>query len=225
MQAFVAKRGTFAAAILILTGIAITPGHAAADDAGADGSAPDDGGQVDAGQDAAAVVDAGGGGADATVTADAALSDDGSEGDGFDFYTLDGAGPVQDDGSLPAYSGGNIYEALCVADPTIADPTTKPFSFTTVQAPYTTVAACLAYNNEGHATAHNCFCNQCFTLIQQCDALEGCRETMKCGLDNNCTDPTTCYFASCTTVTDKWANTSAATFLSAKLESCGCPTQ
>jgi len=225
MQAFVAKRGTFAAAILVITGIATSPSHAAADDAGADGSAPDDAGQVDASQDASAIaVDAGSGVVDATVPAEGSVGDDGS-GDEFDLYTLDGAGPVQDDGSLPVYTGGNIYQLLCVADPTIADPTTKPFSFTSVTAPYTTVAGCLAYNNEGHATAHNCFCNQCFTLVQQCDALEGCRESMKCGLDNNCTDPTTCYFSSCTTVIDKWANTSAATFLSAKLESCGCPTQ
>jgi hypothetical protein len=219
MQAFVARRGAFAAAILTISSIAATSGHAAADDAGLDSGAGADAG-LDASQDAAAVVTA-----DATVSDDGGAGDDAATNDDFDLYALTDAGPVQDDGSLPLYSGGNVFQALCVADPTVADPTTKPFSFTSVAAPYTDVTGCLAYNDEGHAAAHACFCNKCFTLVQQCDALEGCREASKCGLDHNCTDPTTCYFSSCTTVIDKWANTSAATFLSSKLEGCGCPTQ
>jgi hypothetical protein len=218
MQGFVVRRGAFAAAILTICGIAVTSGHAAADDAGIDAGI--DGGPLDASPDAVAPD------LDATVTAptEAGAALDAATADEFDLFTAD-AGPIQDDGSLPVYTGPNIFQQLCVQDPTLVDPTTKPFSFDTVTAPYTTPAECLNYNNEGHAAAHNCYCNQCFALVQQCDALEGCKEIMKCGLDNNCTNPTTCYFTSCTTVIDKWANTSTATFLTFKLEGCGCPSK
>jgi hypothetical protein len=222
MQAFVARRGAFVAAILTISGIAATSGHAAADDAGVDAGVDDAGQQPDVSQDAPAIEAST---PDATV-ADAGTAPEAAVGDEFDLYSLDGAGPVQDDGSLPVYMGSEpIYQELCVADPTVADPTTKPFSFTSVKAPYTTMADCVNYNDEGHHAAHTCLCNKCFTLMQECDSLEGCREILKCGQDHACTDPTTCYFASCTTVTDKWANTSIASFLSAKLDGCGCPSQ
>lgn len=219
MQTFVARRGAFAAAILTICGIAVTSGHAAADDAGADGGTGDDAGQLDASPG----VGDGATGADATVAADGGVGEAAAGDDAFDLYALTDAGPVQDDGSLPVYTGGNVFQALCLADPAVADPTAKPFSFTTVTAPYADAAGCLAYNDEGHASVHACYCNQCFALVQQCDALQGCRGIMKCGLDHGCTNPTTCYFTSCTTVIDKWANTSTASFLTAKLDGCGCP--
>ena len=223
MQAFVARRGAFAAAILTICGIAVTSGHAAADDAGTDGGIGDDAGPLDASQDAPGMD--GATGADATLAPSDAGVAEAAVGDEFDLYALADAGPVQDDGSLPVYTGGNIFQQLCLEDPAVADPTAAPFAFTSVKAAYADVAGCLAYNDEGHASAHACYCNQCFALVQQCDSLQGCREIMKCGLDNGCTNPTTCYFTSCTTVIDKWANTSIASFLTAKLDGCGCPSK
>ena len=152
-------------------------------------------------------------------------SDDGPEGDGFDFVH---AGRVRvrckTTGRCPLTRGGNIFEALCVADPRSPTPTTKPFSFTTVPGPVHDGGRVPGLQRRGSRSRARLLLQPVLHPHQQCDALQGCRETMKCGLDNNCTDPTTCYFASCTTVINKWANTSAATFLSAKLESCGCPT-
>ena len=129
MQAFVVRRGAFAAAILTICGIAVTSGHAAADDAGIDAGI--DGGPLDASPDAVAPD------LDATVTpTEAGAALDAETADEFDLFTAD-AGPIQDDGSLPVYTGPNIFQQLCVQDPTLVDPTTKPFSFDTVAAPYT----------------------------------------------------------------------------------------
>jgi hypothetical protein len=225
MRANLARRGTFAAAVLTISGIAATSGHAAADDAGIDGGSSDDGGQLDgaldAALDAAATtgVDAG---LDATVTAmpDAAAAP--GDDSGAAFYASD-AGPIQDDGSLPVYTGPNIFQTLCLEDPAATDPLAKPFAFDTVAPSYPDTAGCLTYNDEGHAALHACFCNSCFSLMQQCDSLQGCREVLKCALDNlaTCQSPSDCYFVPCTTVIDKWANTSTDAFLPFELVTCG----
>lgn len=226
MRTNLARRGMFAAAVLTISGIAATSGHAAADDAGSTGG---DAGQLDASLDAAEPV--GDASLDATVLlpdATVPLPDAGqgtAEGGGDDgpsFYESE-AGPVQDDGSLPVYTGGNIFQALCLQDPAIADPTAKPFAFDTVMPAYTSPADCLKYNDEGQPALHSCFCNSCYSLMQQCDSLQGCREILKCALTNlmACQDPSNCYFTACTTVIDKWANTSTDSFLPFELVTCG----
>jgi hypothetical protein len=226
MQAFAARRGVFAAAILTITFIAATPGRAAAE-----------AGVPDGGTEEAGVSDDGGiaadGAAEASSTSDATAqppvdaTTTGDDGGGSTTFP----GPVQDDGALPTYTGPDIFQALCLDDPGKTDPLAKPFRFDQVQAPYTTMDACVAYDSgSGHPAVHSCFCNNCFALVQQCDALPGCKEVLKCGLDNYtaCADPSTCYFTACTSIIDKWANTSLATYLTRILQTCGtdhqCPT-
>jgi hypothetical protein len=228
MHAFLARRSLFVASVLAIGAIAATA-PAAADDAGTD-----DAGDASM-EDASTTMDSMAPVQDATVgTADAAPTPDAGpvdEGDGsFDLYASD-AGPPQDDGSLPTYSGPNIFQSLCVEDPAIADPTAAPFAFTTVQAPYTTPAQCMNYADEGHPAIHNCYCQNCFNLIQQCDALPGCKEILQCAFANPkaCQTASNCYFTACSTVIDKWANTSLASFLTSELETCAttnnCPMQ
>lgn len=229
MQAFLLRRGVFAASILVLTALATT---GRADDAGlADAGSPDAG-------DAATVADAGASAGD-DAAPDSSVGEiadgaaDAMNGDAtvtpvFMLINSD-AGPIPDDGSLPTYSGQDIFSLLCVQNPATQDPTATPFSFTSVAKPYPDAASCLMYADQGHPMVHNCFCNSCFDLMQQCDALEGCKEILKCELDSNCGDPSTCYFGACTTVIDKWNNTSTATFLTYLLKQCGtansCPVQ
>lgn len=190
-------------------------------------------------------------GADATPGDDAGAPADATT-------ASDGPGPAEwpgppnvdgalDDGALPpTFDGGDIlaYLGICQTLPT-------PYSYATVTAPYADVAGCKAFNPQGHKAAHDCACDKCFDLSQQCDAIPGCREIAKCFQDSNCMANTsicllagaaypgltcsaslTCYLvpgAPCTAVIDKWGNGSVSTGLSADLELCAqsakCPLQ
>jgi hypothetical protein len=223
MQAFLTRRGIFAASMLTISAIAATSTHASADDAGV----VDDGGAADAtpldsATEAGSVPDATGAtGSDATVAATDA-SAEAATGSGLPMY-------ITPDGGPPAYSGGDIFQRLCVQNPGVMN-----FSFTTVIAPYAAPASCKTYNDEGHNAAHSCMCDNCFTLMQQCDALPGCREILKCQWDAGCTDSTTCYLAPgapCAAPIDAWGTGSVSTALTQYLTTCGakatppCPTQ
>jgi hypothetical protein len=223
MQAFLTRRGIFAASMLTISAIAATSTHASADDAGV----VDEGGAADAMvADAAeagnaAPADAAGTTADATVpSADASPGD--ALGSGLPGY-------VTPDGAPPVYSGGDIFQALCVQNPNVTN-----FDFATVASPYPDAAGCKAYNDEGHNAAHSCLCDNCFKLMQQCDALPGCREILKCQFDAGCTNSTSCYLAPgapCSTVIDAWGTGSVSTALTQYLTTCGaaastpCPSQ
>jgi hypothetical protein len=230
MQPLASRRTVFAACILAIGGMAVTPADADTNDAGGDDAGidaapadaspgadatitPDSGSTVGTGADATAASSDG-----ATAPADGASGDDG------------GLGPSSypmDDGSLPTYNGADIFDRLCVDDP---DPTT--FNFSTVASPYAAgdTAACTAFV-AGHTTARACLCQNCFTLQQQCDALPGCREIQKCGFDTGCTDADSCYLldGTCVTPINNWGVGSVATALTQMLETCGqsnkCPTQ
>lgn len=218
MHPIVSKRTLFAVCIGTIAAIAATPGRAGAD---VDAGTGDDAG-LDA--TATAVADAAPDAMQAPVDATV-----GPTGDAATPEASTGEGPIPDDGAIPTYTGGNVFQSLCVTDPSIADPTTKPFVFANVVPAYTTVAACKAFDAQGHPGQHACYCDECFSAIQQCDSLPGCREILKCELDKGCTNANTCYFTSCGTVIDKWANTSMATFITYLLFTCQtsnptCPT-
>jgi hypothetical protein len=228
MQAFQVRRGLFAASILAISGIAAT-GHA--DDAGVDAGA-DAGADAAVQQDASQGADASGMDATVTSTSDAEpASDAGEEPPAFDLLTSD-ASDIQDDGSLPAYSGTNIFALLCLQDPATT-PSQAPLSYSSLLAPYPDQAGCMKYADQGHPAVHSCYCTSCFSLMQQCDAVAGCKEILKCELDNAaaCSTATGCYFGPCGTVIDKWNNTSLSAFLPTLLQKCGaaatptaCPT-
>ena len=154
---------------------------------------------------------------------------------GFDvtpFQTPSGALPpdpgaaILDDGSLPAYCGGDIFQELGVTSPNVAG-----FDFSSVAAPYQTPADCANFDSQGHEAAHTCLCNNCFADQQQCDALAGCRAIQKCGQDTGCTDTNSCYYANptCSAIIDGFGTGSVATALSQALLTCGqqngCPKQ
>jgi hypothetical protein len=184
---------------------------------------------VDGASEAAAPDDSGNAAMDATLgTADASGAD-AAIADAANAPYNEGTGFVQSDGSLPAYSGGDIFQRLCI-DP----PTNVNFAFDTIKAPYTDAAGCMAFNNQGHPAVHNCFCAGCFELMQQCDALPGCQQILKCELDAGCTDSNSCYLlpgAPCYSVINSWGTGSVMTALTSYLQTCGqgltpaCPSQ
>jgi hypothetical protein len=147
------------------------------------------------------------------------------------------AGPPSDDGSLddgavPTYDG-DIFTALNVS----AAGLPTPFSYTSVTAPYTDMAGCMAFSSPGvtaHTAEHNCLCTSCFSLMQQCDALPGCQAIWKCSADAGCTTADACYLlpgAPCVTVINEWGTGSVSTALDQALNTCGqaanpaCPAQ
>jgi hypothetical protein len=224
------RRIFFAACILAIGGVAARP-------AGAD---PGDGGGGDAGLDAS-TADASPG--DASPTADTGVETEAAApgldatvadanvdgGTASDDSSMGVSTYVMDDGALPTYSGTDIFQRLCVDNPDAAE-----FSFSSVASPYATgdVTACTNFV-AGHTAARACLCKNCFTLQQQCDALPGCREIQKCGLDSGCTDANSCYLlnGACVTPINNWGTGSVATALSQLLDSCGqaanpiCPAQ
>jgi hypothetical protein len=213
MHPLASRRSVFAACILAIGGMAADP------DGGTDAAAAEDASPEAAVADAspadATVADGSGATPDA-ASDDAALMDDVPQ------Y-------VQPDGSLPTYTGGNIYDLLCVQDPGVV-----PFDFSAIKPPYTTQAECKTFDpSQGHATARACLCDNCFTLQQQCDALPGCEDIQKCGFDTGCNNADSCYLVGgkCVTQINNWGTGSVATALSQMLEVCGqaanpaCPAQ
>jgi hypothetical protein len=133
-----------------------------------------------------------------------------------------------DDGAVPTFPGGDIFSFLCV-DPMNTLP--KPFSYETVKAPYADAAGCKAYDAQGHTAAHNCLCDHCFSLMQQCDAIPSCRAIWKCAEDTGCTNANSCYLlgGTCVAPIDHAGNGSVGTGLSQQIQTCGsshsCPTK
>jgi hypothetical protein len=117
---------------------------------------------------------------------------------------------------------GDIFQKLCLKH--------KPAKlqnvrFDQIPAPYPDAASCKTYTSDFPATnaaARPCMCDKCFAYQQQCDALKGCREELKCVLDSGCTDITSCYIndGPCRDVVDKWGNTSVASTLVEFLGAC-----
>ncbi len=223
MQPFVSRRSLFAASLLAVFGLAADP-----NDAGTDGSSTADA-AMDAGLDSSTA-------SDATVT-DSATADaieptaDANVEDGGPAEAAagssEGVGFVQDDGGLPIYTGPNIFDWLCEAPPD-----SVPFSYSSVQAPYTTADACKTFGaDEGHTSARACLCDSCFALQQQCDAIAGCRTIQKCGWDTGCHDSNSCYLVQglCATQINNAGTGSVSTALSQAIETCGstnmCPVQ
>jgi|HubBroStandDraft_6_1064221.scaffolds.fasta_scaffold07849_5 hypothetical protein len=235
MQTVVWTPRLFLAACALAMGVVAATPDGSADDSGSadDAAAPGDATVGDA-----SPVSAGEGGATEAST------DDGPD-------PATWPGPPSndgalDDGSLPTFDGGEVldYLGVCQAVPT-------PYSYTTVLKPYPDTAGCMAFDSQGHPAAHNCYCQKCFDLVQQCDALPGCKAIAKCFEDSGCatnktvcalvdavapklgcTPTVTCYFAPgapCTTTIDAWGNGSVSTGLWSMLETCGqsnsCPTQ
>ncbi len=213
MHPLASRRSVFAACILAIGGMAADP------DGGTDAMAADD-----------AAMEAGPAEASTTTTPDATTTPvDAASGPDDAALLSDVPQYVQPDGALPAYNAGNVYDLLCVQDPGVV-----PFDFSAIKAPYTTPADCKTFNpSEGHATARACLCDNCFSLQQQCDALPGCQDIQKCGLDTGCTDADSCYLINgkCVTQINNWGTGSVATALSQMLDVCGqaaipaCPAQ
>jgi hypothetical protein len=210
-----------------------------------DGGADDGGSGDDAGIASDATT------SDASPVSDSSSGDASPAGDGPDPATW--PGPPSDDGALddgymPSFTldNGNAlnYLGICQTLPT-------PYSYTVVQKPYADVAGCMQFDSQGHPAAHNCYCQKCFDLVQQCDALPGCQEIVKCFEDSGCvtnktactlaavaepklacTPTLTCYLfpsAPCATTIDKWGNATVSTGVMDLLVTCGqansCPSQ
>jgi hypothetical protein len=136
------------------------------------------------------------------------------------------AGPAPYDASPPTFAG-DIYQFLCIQNPNAAT-----FSYDTVTANYADVAGCKAYDNQGHQSVHDCLCDSCFSLMQQCDALPGCRAIAKCAWDSGCTSANACYLfppAPCVAPINQAGTGSVSTGLESALSTCGqtnnCPAQ
>lgn len=136
--------------------------------------------------------------------------------------------------------GGGIYGKLGVTPPGTkkedGETAPMPFDFGTVKSPYDDIAGCKAFSSDDtpkgfHTTERACLCENCFDLQQQCDALKGCQQIMKCVLDIGCTDANTCYLGpsktpadpegkGCIEVIDLWGNGGVATALSNIIGDC-----
>jgi hypothetical protein len=134
----------------------------------------------------------------------------------------------------PPPANPDIFNMLGIANPNAAS-----FTYSTdVKAPYTDAIGCKAFDAQGHTTLHNCLCDKCFTQIQECDALPGCRAIAKCAWDSGC-DPSaaitaagTCYplaGGGCTAPINQYGTGSVSTSLSQQIGLCGkkygCPSQ
>jgi hypothetical protein len=190
----------------------------------------------------AATGDDAGAASDAGATGDATVASDGPS-------AAEWPGPPSNDGALDdgfnaTFPGGDIlhYLGICQTLP-------QPYAYSVLTAPYPDAAGCKAFDPQGHKAAHDCTCDKCFALTQQCDAVQGCREILKCFEDSSCVTnksicivaqaampglacnaSLTCYLAPnapCTTVIDKWGNGSVPTGLASDLALCGqsngCP--
>jgi len=223
MHSILSKRSLFALCLVTIAGVAAMPTRAIADDGGID-DAGLDAATSDAETDAVAPDAATGmtGMMDATTmgTMDATTTPPPA--------TASGGYPM-DDGMLPVYTGGDIFQRLCIQNPTVDDPSAVPFAFNSIKAAYPDATSCKAFDAQGHMAVHDCLCDKCFDVIQECDSRPGCREILKCELDAGCGDPSACYFGACQKVIDKWANTSNDSFITYLIEQCqtanSCPKQ
>ncbi|HLJ58761.1 MAG TPA: hypothetical protein VKZ50_03420 [bacterium] len=135
--------------------------------------------------------------------------------------------------STPPTGPDNIYSMLGVTDPMATN-----FVYKNVMAPYPDAAGCHAFNNQGHQAVHDCLCDKCFSLMQQCDAVQGCQAIAKCAWDSGC-DPSagimaanSCYpiaGTGCTAPINQYGTGSVSTGLAQQLGLCGktnsCPSQ
>jgi hypothetical protein len=142
-------------------------------------------------------------------------------------------GPPGYDASPPMVSG-DIYAMLG-----ITNPGAMTFTYTDVMAPYADATGCKAFDSQGHQMVHDCLCDNCFSLLQQCDALNGCKAIAKCAWDTGCdpsaalTSSSSCYpltgTGGCGAPIDKYGTGSVSTGLSQQLGLCGrnkgCPAQ
>jgi hypothetical protein len=123
------------------------------------------------------------------------------------------------------HPSGNIWNELGVDEPE-----RKEVRFADVKAPYTDIEGCKAFKSNV-PDSHDCGCENCFDIQQQCDALPGCIEIAECGISIGCTDAYTCYLtptdAKCVPIIDRWGNTGVASALSLALSKCSqensCP--
>ena len=216
MQSIASRRGLFVACILAIGAVATSPAVADSD-AAPESGAPDDAGPNG---DAQAATEAGATNDATAATPDATVGTSGEGGAALDDAMASNGVPyVTPDAAFPPYTGGNIFQLLCVDDPKGAT-----FNFNTVKAPYD-AAGCKAYDPYGHKAVHDCYCDNCGDLMAQCDALPGCQQILKCELDSGCTSPTACYLTPinppCATVINEWGTGSVATALTQYLQQCG----
>ncbi len=105
----------------------------------------------------------------------------------------------------------------------IDDPKAPEFDFDTVAKPYDDAAGCKAFSTN-IKPQHDCSCDSCFDIQQQCDALPGCIEIAECGTSIGCSDAYTCYLTptdtKCVPIIDKWGNTGVSAALSLALATC-----
>jgi hypothetical protein len=135
-------------------------------------------------------------------------------------------GPAPYDAGQATFNG-DIFQMLGISNPDAG-----VFTYNGIPAPYTDATGCKAFDSQGHPNAHNCLCDNCFTMLQQCDALVGCRAILKCAEDSGCTTANSCYLATnapCQTVINNYGTGSVSTGLESDLGTCGvnakCPAQ
>lgn len=123
----------------------------------------------------------------------------------------------------PRDKSKSVYDQLGVEDPKANE--TK---YADKKAPYEDVAGCKAFDAE-YPEIHDCTCDKCFDLQQQCDALDGCIEIAECAISIGCKDAYSCYLApspavpdsrKCIPIVDKWGNTGLASAVSLALAAC-----
>jgi hypothetical protein len=117
---------------------------------------------------------------------------------------------------------------------TMVDPNVFPVTrYSEITKPYedTDVAGCSAWMAAPDADGgvpkpvkgRDCMCNKCLAAIQECDALQGCREIRECSQASGCDSEISCYLfpgAPCVDVIDKWGNASVSVTVSLEYIKC-----
>jgi hypothetical protein len=132
--------------------------------------------------------------------------------------------PPPAEAGVPSFSG-DIFAQIMITKPSVSN-----FAYDAVMARYADVAECKMFDPRGHQAVHDCYCDKCFSLIQECDALVSCQAITKCFWDAGCTDSNSCYFSgTCSAPVDKYGTHSVGTYLANALGTCrmnnGCPAQ
>ena len=147
-----------------------------------------------------------------------ACSSDGTDGDGTGGNGGGGGDSADPLKPPPRSANGSIFDDLGVKEPERKESYNKD-----VPSPYEDAAECKEFDS-AFTDVHDCACDKCFKLQQQCDALQGCIEIAECGIEIGCKDANTCYLLAsntqCVPIIDKWGNTGTASAISLALSGC-----
>ena len=136
------------------------------------------------------------------------------------------AEPVSDGGQEPSAEVGEVSSDISSEIETEVDYDAVVFRYSDAELPYETAEQCKAFaaDEDGDdSESTRCRCDACLEVMQECHALQGCREIVAFSNESSCSGAFACYLlpgAPCTEVIDRWGNASLAAAISLELMDC-----